>query len=169
LKSKFGLIGKIGLVGVLSGLMIFSLVKRIDFYAFHQFDRPLGGVHYNYKEIFDYTEANKNKYEQILFTKSQGQPQIYLAFYSKMDPAYFQSQSQNWKDFEKEFKFLDQTEYKLGKYEFKNIGWNDDKLKTGSMIVGSEQETPDGVKATLEIKDPFDKIMFRVFDTNNEL
>ena len=86
-----------------------------------------------------------------------------------MDPSYFQSQSQNWKDFEKEFKFLDQTEYKLGKYEFKNIGWNDDKVKKNALIVGSEQETPDGVKASLEIKDPFKKIMFRIFDTNNEL
>ncbi len=158
-----------GLVGLVALFMLASLVKRVDFYAFRQFDRPLGGVHYNYQEIFAYTEANKDKYDQILFTKSQGQPQIYLAFYSKMDPSYFQSQSQNWKDFEKEFKFLDQTEYKLGKYEFKNIGWNDDKIKKNALIVGSEQETPDGVKASLEIKNPFDKIMFRVFDTNNEL
>jgi 4-amino-4-deoxy-L-arabinose transferase-like glycosyltransferase len=160
---RYGLIGLVGL------FMFGSLVKRVDFYAFRQFDRPLGGVHYNYQEIFAYTEANKDKYDQILFTKSQGQPQIYLAFYSKMDPVYFQSQSQNWKDFEKEFKFLDQTEYKLGKYEFKNIGWNDDKVKKNALIVGSEQETPDGVKASLEIRDPFKKIMFRVFDTNNEL
>jgi 4-amino-4-deoxy-L-arabinose transferase-like glycosyltransferase len=158
-----------GLVGLVALFMIASLVKRVDFYVFRQFDRPLGGVHYNYQEIFAYTEANKDNYDQILFTKSQGQPQIYLAFYSKMDPTYFQSQSKNWIGFEKEFKFLDQTEYKLGKYEFKNIGWNDDKIKKNALIVGSEQETPDGVKASLEIRDPFKKIMFRVFDTNNEL
>ena len=160
---------KYGLIGVIALFMLASVVKRVDFYVFHQFDRPLGGVHYNYQEIFDYTEKNKDQYDQIIFTKSQGQPQIYLAFYSKMDPAFFQSQSQNWKDFEKEFKFLDQSNYVLGKYRFENVEWNKVKVEPNTLIIGSEQETPDGIKSSLQIKDPFDKIMFRIFDTKNEL
>lgn len=167
LKNIKGL--QFGFVGILMVVMVYSLVARIDFYAFHQFERPLGGVHYNYEEIFKFAEQNKDKYDQVLFTQSQGQPQIYLAFYTKMDPTYFQSQSQNWKDFEKEFKFLDQTEYTLGKYYFKKMGWDIDKYKKNTMIIGGESETPDGVKADKTFKDPFDKIMFRVFDTNNEL
>jgi 4-amino-4-deoxy-L-arabinose transferase-like glycosyltransferase len=160
---------KLGFLGIVAFFMVASVAKRLDFYVFHQFDRPLGGVHYNYQEVFDYTEKNKGQYDQIIFTKSQGQPQIYLAFYSKMDPEYFQSQSKNWVEFEKEFKFLDQSNYVLGKYRFENVEWNKSKVEPRTLIVGSEQETPDGVKSSKEIKDPFDKIMFRVFDTNNEL
>lgn len=161
--------GKLGLLGILGIFMLVSLVKRLDFYAFHQFDRPLGGVHYYYDGIFILTESRKDNYDKIIFTKSQGQPQIYLAFYSKMDPTYFQSQSQNWKDFEKEFKFLDQSNYSLNKYEFRNIEWNQDKIRPNSLIIGSEQETPDGVAAKAVFKDPFGKILFRIFDTNDEL
>lgn len=86
-----------------------------------------------------------------------------------MVPAFFQSQSQNWKDFEKEFKFLDQSNYVLGKYRFENVEWNKVKVEPNTLIIGSEQETPDGIKSSLQIKDPFDKIMFRIFDTKNEL
>lgn len=69
----------------------------------------------------------------------------------------------------KNLNFLDQTEYTLGKYYFKKLGWDTDKYKKNTLIIGGESETPDGVKAEKTFKDPFDKIMFRVFDTNNEL
>lgn len=159
---------------LLSGFLVFivtyTLASRVDFYLFHQFRMDLGGLHYKYDEIFKLTENKKNQYDQVIFTKTHSEPQAFLAFYTKMDPNFYQSYSKDWKGFEKEgFKFLDQTNYKLDKYYFKNIDWNSDKILKNTLIVGSDQEIPDGIKPDVVMKDPFGKVLFKVVDTNNEL
>lgn len=170
----FDLIKKINLkiiFGVIfAGVLIYSLFYRVDHYLFHQFNRSLGGVHYGYDQIFEYTEKNKDKFDRIIFTKEHSEPQIFLAFYTKMDPNNFQKYSPGWKWFENEgFKFLDMTNYSLGKYSFQTIEWNRDKLIKNTMIVGSEREIPDGIKPIYQVVDPFGKILFKVVDTNGEI
>lgn len=158
------LIGSLILVGLIS----YSLIYRIDHYIFHQFNKPLGGVHYGYDQIFDYTEKNKGDYEKIIFTKQQSEPQIFLAFYSKMDPLTFQSYSKDWKGFEKEgFKFLDMTNYNLDKYQFKNIDWDKDKRFKNRLVVGTDSELPDELKVKYQVKDPFGNVLFNAIDTND--
>lgn len=155
---------------IFAGVLVYSLFYRVDHYLFHQFDRQLGGVHYGYDEIFEYTEKNKDKFDRIIFTKEHSEPQIFLAFYTKMDPKYFQKYSPGWKWFENEgFKFLDMTNYSLGKYSFQTIEWNRDKLIKNTMIVGSEREIPDGIKPIYQVVDPFGKVLFKVVDTNGEI
>lgn len=154
-------------VAVVGFLVLYSLVYRVDHYLFHQFDRPLGGVHYGYDEIFAYTEKNKDKYDQVIFTKEFSEPHIFLAFYSKMNPDYFQGYSETWKGFEKEFKFLDMTNYKLGKYYFKNIEWDRDKKNKNTLIISSDRELPDEVKPMHSVKDPFGNLLFIAVDTND--
>jgi 4-amino-4-deoxy-L-arabinose transferase-like glycosyltransferase len=155
---------------VIGGVILYSIAVRVDYYLFHQFDNDLGGLHYGYNEIFKLTESKKDSYDQIIFTKVHSEPQAFLAFYSKMDPNYYQSFSKDWKDFESQgFKFIDQTNYKLGKYYFKNIEWNEDKVQKNTLIVGSDQEIPDGITPDHVIKDPFGRVLFKVVDTNKEL
>ena len=151
-------------------MVIYSFFYRIDHYLFHTFTHNLGGVHYGYPEIIFYTEANKDKYQRIIFTKENSEPQAYVAFFTKWDPVLYQRDAQNWKHFEAEgFKFLDMTNYSLGKYYFKNIDWNKDKMIKNTLIVGSDKEIPDGVKPIFDVKDPFGKVLFKVVDTNGQI
>jgi hypothetical protein len=145
-----------------------SLIGRIDHYAFHTFKNPLGGFQYGYKEVVNYTESKKDQYDQIIFTKANSEPQAFVAFYSKMDPLYYQSYSKEWKDFEdKGFKFLDMTNYTLGKYYFRNIDWDKDKLLINTLIVASSSEVPDNIHSVMESKDLNGKVRFKVIDTNS--
>ncbi len=150
------------------GIIIFiNFFQRADFYVFHQFKRDLGGVHYGYDEITAYTQKNYNKYDTIIFTKQQGEPQAFVAFYSQMDPQFYQSYSKDWKDFEnKGFKFLDMTNYHLGKYYFTNIDWNKIKKTPNALVIATDAELPDDIKPIYEVKDPFGKSLFMAVETN---
>lgn len=154
-------------VSIIGIIVIWSIIGRVDHYSYHMFRQNLGGLKYGYKEIVAYTEQEKNKYDKILFTKVHSEPQAFVAFYSKMDPNKFQTYSQNWKYFEKEFKFLDMINYSLDKYEFRNIDWEKDKKLKNTLIISSDQEIPDEVKGNLEIKDFKGKLIFIAVDTNN--
>ncbi len=144
-----------------------SVVGRIDHYLFHTFNNPLGGFQYGYNQVIKYTEANKDKYDEIVFTKAYSEPQAFVAFYSGMDPKYYQSYSKNWLDFEERgFKFLDMTNYKLGKYYFRNIDWDKDKLLANTLVVASPRELPDNIIPVFVVNGPFGKPNFIVVDTN---
>lgn len=154
---------------VLSIWIVFTFISRVDDYLFRQFNQPLGGLKYGYKEIIDYTEKNKDKYNQIIFTKRNSEPQIFVAFYTQMDPSYYQSYSKDWKYFEQEgFKFLDMINYRLGKYYFKNLEWwqGDGKL-TKTLIITSPEDMPDFIIPQYTVKDPFGKTLFVAIDTDN--
>lgn len=158
------------LVGVLSLAIFWSSVKWWDFYLEHQFNKSLGGVKYGYQEVVNYTEANKDKYNQIIFTKINSEPHIFVAFYSQMDPSEFQQSAQNWKYFEEAgFKFVDMINYSLGKYQFRGIDWDKDKQLKDTLIVATPGEVPTEVKTKLVVKDIIGKPMFLLIDTNENL
>lgn len=154
-------------VSIMGIIIIWSILGRVDHYLYHMFRQNLGGLKYGYRGIIEYSERNKDKYDRVIFTKVHSEPQAFVAFYSKMDPNTFQTYSQNWKYFEKEFKFLDMINYSLDKYEFRNIDWEKDKKKQNTLIIGSDQEIPDEVKGSLEIKDSKGKLIFIAVDVNN--
>jgi 4-amino-4-deoxy-L-arabinose transferase-like glycosyltransferase len=154
-------------VAVLSIMIIWTLLARIDGYVSHQFNQSLGGMKYGYQEVIDYVEKNKDNYQLIIFTKINSEPQAFVAFYSQMDPSEYQQSSRNWIDFEeKGFKFLDMTNYKLGKYYFKNVEWDKDKQNKNTLIVATEKEVSSDIPPVYTVKDIQGNIVFKVYDTN---
>lgn len=158
---------KIVSIGVISLIILVSLIYRIDNYMFHTFNKPHGGLVQGYKEIAQYTKENQGKYDKIIFTKMNSEPQAFIAFYTQMDPVYYQSESQKWKDFEeKGFKFLDMTDYNLGKYNFRGVDFNKDKKEKNTLIVSTDSETPDEQAFKFTVKNNMGNLMFGVVDTN---
>lgn len=149
-------------------VVVWSVIGRIDFYLYHNFDREVGGLHYGYEEVVAKTEELKPQYDQIIFTKAHSEPHIFVAFYTQMDPTEFQAQAQEWKYFEDEgFKFLDMINYRLGKYYFKTIDWQKDSREPNTLIVGSPQEIPKDIQYKFVISDPFGKQLFLAVDTKD--
>lgn len=148
-------------------ILVPSIFLRINNYLFHTFNYNLGGLKQGYKEVVDFTEANKDKYDKIIFTKEHSEPHSFVAFYAKTDPALLQSDSQNWKKFETEgFKFLDMTNYKMGKYEFRNIDYSKEQHSYNSLIIASPKEVPELVIPKLIINNDAGEPVFMVIDTN---
>lgn len=83
-------------------------------------------------------------YAKIVISKNFSEPQSFILFYKAWDPQKVQLESQNWKQYQtKNFKFVDQLEdYSLGKYEFRNINWNSDRLLKNTVFVGRENDFP---------------------------
>lgn len=73
---------------------------------------------YGTKELFEYLDS-KSSYNEVIISKKISEPQIYAAFWGKMDPVEYQKYSSNWKLVNG---WVDQQEfYKLGRYTFKTI------------------------------------------------
>lgn len=156
------------LVAVLTLMVIWGGIKDADFYLFHQFTHPLGGLKYGYDQVVTYVNKHQDQYDHIIFTKSHSEPQIFPAFYTQMDPRYYQQQSRNWKHFEKDgYAFLDEINYSLGKYEFRNVVWNKDYWLKNTLLVANPDEVLDSSPKKFEAKDPQGKTMFVVIDTND--
>lgn len=148
-------------------LLIGSVFLRIDNYLFHTFNKPLGGLKQGHKEIIEYTQKNYDKYDKIIFTKSGSEPHAFVGFYGQIDPNLMQSESQQWKKFEDEgFKFLDMTDYKMGKYEFTNIDYYRDMNAKNALIIAGPKELPESVTPKLKITDALGQVVFVVLDTN---
>lgn len=155
-------------VAVVAVIITLSLVSWLDFYLFHTFNRNLGGIKYGYSAIVSYTESMKNNYSRIIFTKANSEPQAFVAFYSRMDPATYQSYSKNWKYFETNgFKFLDMTDYSLGKYQFRGIDWGKDSKLRDVLIIAAPSEVPPEVKAKFKTYDLTGKVTFEAIDPSD--
>lgn len=152
---------------VMTVIILYSLVLRIDDYAFNTFNHPLGGLVQGYPEAFDFAEKNMGKYQKIIFTKSWGEPQAFFAFYKKIDPLTFQAASQDWKRFEGEgYKFLDMTDYSFGKYDFRKVDVSRDRHFKNSLIVGTPDEIASEYKTVAVFKNLEGKVTFSAIETD---
>ena len=71
-------------------------------------------------EIAQKIVLTSEKYDRLTVSKSLSEPQIYIAFASKYDPAKYQEASKNWNFEELGVSWVDQMpEYSLGKFTFK--------------------------------------------------
>lgn len=148
-------------------IITLSVFWRIDNYLFHTFNKPLGGLKQGYKEVIDYTQKNYDKYNKIIFTKSESEPHAFIGFYAKINPYQIQTASNEWKKFETNgLRFLDMTDYQMDKYEFKDIDFSRDRNEPNSLIIGTEKEIPELVTPLFKVKDIAGKTIFVVVDTN---
>jgi len=134
----------------LMGAVTFSFIIFISFLYFledYRFHAPRGGAEgmlFGRKEAVEFAAAKTDNYEQIIFSRSLSEPQIFVAFFSKWDPADYQKESTDWLRYEDEnLTFVDQLgTYNLGKYIFKNITFNEDAKIPGVLLIGKPDEFP---------------------------
>ncbi len=93
---------------------------------------------YGHKEIASWIAKNESKYKRIFMTKAYGEPQLFLAFYNKWDPTWYQSENKKLIEYESRgYPWLDQLpEYSLGKYTFRDINWPVDNGKNEMVFIG---------------------------------
>ncbi len=118
-----------------------SFAFNFEKYVYGQRAQGAPSMIYGAKEVVGYTESFGKK--DIVISKSISEPQIYVAFYTKMDPHLYQENTKNWNLVNG---WIDQQEsYKLGDYTFKSIDKITDLKKRNVLIVGKPDEFPSGV------------------------
>lgn len=132
-------------------------------YFYHAPKLNAPAMSFGWNELMPRLSGLSRDYDEVYISRSLSEPQIFLAFYSRMDPAYYQKQAIAWKDFDqKGFKFLDQYDgYKLGKYRIGNLDFG---LARGqnTLLVGRPGDIPESMKYHFQIFYPNGQVAVQV-------
>ncbi len=111
---------------------------------------------YGNKEAILEAAKLESKYNRIIMTYAYDQPYIYYLFYNKVEPSWYQA---NWDT--QGTGQVDRFVRKIGKYEFRNIDFQNDEKLEKTLLIGTEQEVP-VLTPMREIRFPDGKIAYRI-------
>ncbi len=78
-------------VSLLCGTVLISLaIYLANFYLIYPV-KYSKDWQYGYKQVVNYLVANQSKYDEIVFSRTYGEPHMFTLFYSQYDPAKFQT------------------------------------------------------------------------------
>lgn len=85
--------------------------------------------------------ANRYSDKNVIISTSLSEPQMYVAFSTRMDPKLYQNATVSWDYQERGLRFMDQhPEYMVSSYHFKRIDWKVDKLRSETIFIGRPNE-----------------------------
>ena len=129
-------------VRILAAAIAFiSIIFYLNLYFFVSPIKYQQSLSYGYRELIGKVDKHSPGYDQIIFDRGS-QSQVFVAFYTKMDPAFYQTYSKNWWPvIEKErLLFLDMIgSYRLGKYTFKSFDASADLLPGNLVVIRAEK------------------------------
>jgi len=151
----------------IAGLYIVSLAFFLEDYFYHAQKLNAPAMSFGWREAMPRLVGIARDYDVVQVSRSLSEPQIFVAFYEKIDPTYFQSQSKEWANFDQTgLKFLDQYDgYTLGKYRFGNL--NLDRSKK-TLLVGKPDDIPTDYGKYFEIFYPDGKVAIKVAKSNHD-
>lgn len=147
---------------------IYLLVLEVAIYSFAYFGWYARAYardwQYGYVQLSSYLKAHEHEYDEIVVTKWYGEPQLFLAFYSKWDPTWYQAENQQNLSYENQGKmWLDQLdEYHVGKYTFKYLNWQEEKRTKNTLYVGKGDDFYPDSNILETIKYPDGKVAFHI-------
>jgi hypothetical protein len=145
-------------ITVIIGSLVLNIVYYLHQYYVHTPIEYGDYWQYGYKDVFKTTKDLEGKYSKVLVTYHYDQPYVYYLYYNAIDPSWYQK---NW-DFNNNGT-LPRMHRFIGKYEFRNIDWTQDKKLKNTLIVGTPQEIPANTQNIIEeIKFPDGSIAFRI-------
>lgn len=155
--------------------LLLIVILTVSFLAFLRFyfiklpQHPPESLRTNYQQIFKEVINLGDQYDEVVMSKAFTQPQIFIAFYGKVDPVFFQSFSKDWLRYEKSNKlYIDQLEsWNLGNYRFEDINWGKkDSKRVNALIVAKAEDFPAEVTSILDLYDAKGKLLYRFVPTS---
>lgn len=134
---------------VLSVIYLFSVYIFLHQYFIHspreftsEFDN--GAWFSTVRDVAPKVNAEKTKYDKVIFTWSQGKlvPAIYFLFYNKVDPKIIQKKASGWTNEPPSYR---QIYDRIDNIEFRPIDWKTDKNLKNTLFIGYPQDFPKGV------------------------
>lgn len=139
------------LVRLLVGLLAVQALIFITAYFFWYPRAFARDWQYGHQEVAEYLAEHESEYDSIVMTKWFGEPQLFLAFFNRWDPAWYQQENRKNLKYEEEGRlWLDQLpEYSIGKYTFRYLNLADQAPESGTLYIGKFDdffENPDTLK-----------------------
>lgn len=147
-------------------LIFISLAFFLERYLYQAPARFANAMSYGWKDGVATLKTLESNNKKIIISRSFSEPQIFIAFYGKIDPSFYQKESQDWMRYASENKpFVDQLgQYKLGNYQFSDINYQSMRGKTGIILVGKPEEFPQGIRTIKTILYPDGKPAMLIVD-----
>ena len=156
----------LSITGIAILLVFLQTSVFIKSYFKYPGDATVNSMLYGSLEVAQWLKENSGD-KRVIISRSLGEPQIFIAFAGKWDPADFQNETKNWGFTESGVPWVDQIpSYEVGKYTFKSLDLKVDTKVKNSLIVGRPEEFPKDVKALETIKYPDGSPAIIVVNTN---
>jgi hypothetical protein len=120
---------------VVLGFIFINVFYYFQMYYVHSPIEVSQSWQYGYKQAVALVKQHENEVDKIVITYKYDQPYIYVLFYGKVDPAWYQAQ---WGGGE-----ILRAQRNFGKYEFRDIDWRQDQYAKNTIFVGTPREIPD--------------------------
>lgn len=121
----------------ISGIIIFvSFIFYLNLYFFLSPVKFPNSLQYGYRDLVNKIETLAPRYDRIIIDRGD-ESQMFVAFYTKMDPSFYQQFSSKWwpQIRSRELGFVDLLDpYSLDKFTFKTFDENTD-IKPGNLVV----------------------------------
>jgi hypothetical protein len=142
---------KIGLI-FLFGLNIFYY---LNMYYINSPYEAAKDWQYGYKQAVQTADLYETQVDQIIMTYAYDQPHIYMMFYNRVDPIWYQQQYKGGE--------VKRAQRSFGKYVFRDINWETDKQLKNVLLIGTASEIPDGTLGIVkDINYPDGSVAFRI-------
>lgn len=142
------------------------------FYTIRVPKNPAPSIRGGYPEVFKKALAVQGSYDQIIVSKNFTVPQVFVAFFGKVDPIEYQKASQIWLGYEKAgYTYMDQQPtWSLRKFTFRSLEWkNVDSKEKNSLAVGRKDEFPEKISSIFDYRDSRGNVLYRLIPTNQEV
>lgn len=162
LRNKFA---NLPWVKILVAYLLIHFIFFLHFYFIKLPQHPIDNLRFGYQTVFEKALSVKDQYSQIVISKHFTEPQIFVAFYEKMDPRMFQQASPDWLRYEKSNKlYVDQLEsWNLGNFYFEGIDWKKkDSKRANALIISAPQDFPENIRSILDVYSPSGKMLYRL-------
>lgn len=149
-------------------IMFVNIIFFLRFYYIYQPQNPSPSLRSEYKEVFTKILELEKNYDKVFISKIFTVPQIFLAFYGKVDPSFYQESSKDWLRYERAGKlYMDQLEsWNLGKYLVEDIYYKDkNRNRKNALIVSKPEDFPDNVKVVYDVKNSKGKVVYRFVES----
>lgn len=146
-------------------IFTFSFFILNFLYYFHQYyvHTPVEyGYFWQYgnKEAILIAKKLEENYQNIIMTYRYDQPYIYYLFHRKIDPSWYQK---NW-DYNGTGN-IDRFNRVIGKYQFRNINYSNDRILPKTLLIGTPDEIPMNAKIIDKIYFPDGKLAYIISET----
>ncbi|MDP2860141.1 MAG: hypothetical protein Q8N98_00305, partial [bacterium] len=149
-------------------IVFVSVASFLDYYFIHLPRHNSESLRVGYREMVKYLLTVEEKYETIVVSLKLTEPQSFVAFYGKKDPRLVQRESIQWLKYEEEGKkYLDQLDnYRLGKYWFKRMNYQDEKHFQETIFAGKTEEFPEEVIPLFAFNDFEGKPVYKILESD---
>lgn len=158
--KKYKFVYKILIFCIFGFLSFYSFARYLHMYYVHYPKELPYAWQYGFDQVAAFTKENYNKYDHIIITDRYDQPYILIAFFTKYPPA----------DLQRDIVMSEPDHYgfatgrKLGKYEFRTINYEQDKLLPNTLLITAEEKVDD-TKVIGTVLSPAGAIMFKFLST----